>query len=338
MPHTLNDESARQNCVRPHFGASALLLAATVLAHAGAWAQQWPARPVRWILPQPSGASVDIAARVLAGELARVWGRQVVVDNRPGGQTVIAAQAAARAAADGYNFFFATTAPLVVNPYTFKSLPYDPARDFVPVAKIGSAPFVIAVHPALPVQTFPELVALARSQPGKLAIANQGARSLGGMISQALNVNAGIQLLQVPYNAPAVAIQDTLSGRTQAVMLSVGVLTPFLKRGDLRPLAVTGASRIAGLEQVPAVAETIKGFEYNGWYALLAPAGAPAAILRKINRDLDRVLADPDIVHRLREFGIYAEAAGTPEALGRFLQDERQRWSRTVREIGIEPE
>ena len=318
--------------------APALLLALACAAHAPAAAQDWPARPVRWILPQPSGASVDIAARILAAELSRAWGRQVVVDNRPGGQTVIAAQAAARAAADGYNFFLATTAPLAVNPYTFKSLHYDPAKDFVPVAKVGSAPFVIAVHPALSAQSFPELVALARSQPGKIAIANQGARSLGGMISQALNVAAGIQLLPVPYNAPAVAIQDTLGGRTQAVMLSAGVLTPFLKRGDLRPLAVTGASRIAGLEQVPTVAETLKGFEYNGWYALLAPAGAPGPILRKVNRDLDRVLADPDIVQRLREFGIYAEAAGTPEALGRFLQAERQRWSRTVREIGIEPE
>ena len=315
-----------------------VFLSLLICCNGFALAQDWPSKPVKFIVSQAPGTSPDITARFLADRLSRLLGQSVVVENRPGGQNVIGAQAGARSAPDGYTFFYATTAAIITNPLTFKSLPYDPARDFVPVAKIGSAPFVIAVHPALPAQTVPELVALARSQPGKLAIANQGARSLGGMISQALNVNAGIQLLQVPYNAPAVAIQDTLSGRTQAVMLSVGVLTPFLKRGDLRPLAVTGASRIAGLEQVPAVAETIKGFEYNGWYALLAPAGAPAAILRKINRDLDRVLADPDIVHRLREFGIYAEAAGTPEALGRFLQDERQRWSRTVREIGIEPE
>lgn len=316
----------------------ALALAVAFAANAGAGAQDWPQRPVRWILPQPSGASVDIAARVLAEQLSRAWGRQVVVDNRPGGQTVIAAQAAARAAADGYNFFFATTAPLAVNPYTFKSLPYDPVKDFAPVAKIGSAPFVIAVHPAFSARSFPELVALARAQPGKLAIANQGPRSLGGMISRILNVSAGIKLLQVPYNAPAVAIQDALGGRTAALMLSVGVLTPFLKRGDLRPLAVTGGNRIAGLEHVPTVAETIQGFEYNGWYALLAPAGAPAAILRKVNRDVDRVLADPEIGQRLRDFGIYAEAAGSPEALGRFLDAERQRWSKTVRDIGIERE
>lgn len=317
---------------------SAFLLAFAFAAHAPAWAQDWPGRPVRWILPQPAGASVDIAARVLGDRLSRVWGQQVVVDNRPGGQAVIGAQAAARSAPDGYNYFFATTAPLVINPYTFKSLPYDPAKDFAPVAMIGSAPFVIAVPSAFPAQSLSELLALARSQPGKLAVANQGPRSLGGMISQILNVRAGVNLLQVPYNTPAMVVQDTLGGRTQALVLSTGTLTAFLKRGDLRALAVTGSNRVAGLEHVPTAAETIRGFDYSGWYALLAPSGAPAGILRKVNRDVDRVLAEPEIVQRLREFGIYTEGAGTPEALGRFIQAERQRWSRTVRDIGIERE
>lgn len=319
-------------------GIGSLLLVAVSALFTQAAAQDWPVRPVRWILTQPSGASVDIAARLLAERLSRAWGRQVVVDNRPGGQSVIGAQAAARAAPDGYNYFFATTAPVVINPYTFKSLPYDPVKAFVPVAMIGSSPFVVAVHPGVPARSFPELVALAQSQPGKLAIANQGPRSLGGMISQILNVTAGIHLLQVPYNAPAVVIQDTMGGRTQALMLSVGTLTPFLRRGDVRPLAVTGGRRVFGLEQVPTIAETIKGFEYIGWYALLAPAGTPAAIVRKVNRDVDRVLADPEIAQRLRDFGIYTDGAGTPEALGRFLRAERGLWSRTVREIGIEPE
>jgi tripartite-type tricarboxylate transporter receptor subunit TctC len=315
-----------------------LLLALALAAHAGAFAQDWPKRPVRWILTQPSGASVDIAARVLAERLSRTWGQQVVVDNRPGGQSVIGAQSAAKAAPDGYNYFFATTAPLVINPHTFKSLPYDPIKDFVPVAMIGSTPFVVAVNPAFPARSFPELVAMARSQPGKLAIANQGPRSLGGMISQILNFSAGIQLLQVPYNTPAVIVQDTMAGRTQALMLSTGTLTAFLKRGDLRPLAVTGGRRVAGLEQVPTVGETIKDFDYTGWYALLAPTGAPSGILRKVNRDLDRVLAEPEIVQRLRDFGIFTDGAGTPEALGRFIQAERERWSGTVRDIGMERE
>jgi tripartite-type tricarboxylate transporter receptor subunit TctC len=158
------------------------------------------------------------------------------------------------------------------------------------------------------------------------------------MISQILNFSAGIQLLQVPYNTPAVIVQDTMAGRTQALMLSTGTLTAFLKRGDLRPLAVTGGRRVAGLEQVPTVGETIKDFDYTGWYALLAPTGAPSGILRKVNRDLDRVLAEPEIVQRLRDFGIFTDGAGTPEALGRFIQAERERWSGTVRDIGMERE
>jgi tripartite-type tricarboxylate transporter receptor subunit TctC len=314
-------------------------LAALALAPLAALGQaQYPAKPIRIVVPYTAGGPADLLVRGLGQRLTDLWGQQVVVENRPGGGNVIGTQAAARSAPNGYTFFFASAAALVTDPYTFKSLPYDPVKGFVPVAMIGTAPFVIAVPAAYPAQSLPELLAQARSQPGKIAIANQGPRSLGGMISQILNVSAGVQLLQVPYNTPAMVVQDTIGGRTQALMLSTGTLAAFLKRGDLRALAVTGAKRVAGLEHVPAVGETIKGFDYGGWYALLAPAGAPADILRRVNRDVNRVLSEPEIVQRLREFGIYTEGAGTPEALGKFLQDERARWSRTVREIGVERE
>jgi tripartite-type tricarboxylate transporter receptor subunit TctC len=313
------------------------LLCGLAAAAGAADAQPWPARPVRWILSQPSGASVDIVARVLAERVARGWGQQIVVDNRPGGQSVIGAQAAARAAADGYNYFFATTAPLATNPFTFKSLPYDPARDFTPVARVGWTPFVVAVNPAVPARSIAELVALARSQPGKLSLAHQGPRSLGGIISQALMLAAGVNLVQVPYTVQGIAIQDAIGGRVQALMLSSGTLTAFMKRGDLRPVAVTSARRVPGLD-VPAIAETYAGFDYVGWYVLLAPRGAPPAIVRKVNRDLDRALGDPGIAGRLREFAVYTDGAGTPEATAQFLNAERARWSRAVRDIGIQPE
>jgi tripartite-type tricarboxylate transporter receptor subunit TctC len=313
------------------------LLVALAAAAAPADAQTWPARPVRWILTQPSGASVDIAARLLAERMSRAWGQQVVVDNRPGGQSLIGAQAAARAAGDGYNYFFATTAPLATNPYTFKSLPYDPVRDFTPVANIGWTPFVVTVNTAVPARSVAELIALARSRPGKLALAHQGPRSLGGIISQALMLAAGIELVQVPYTVQGIAIQDTIGGRVQVLVLSSGTLTAFMKRGDLRPLAVTSAKRVPGLD-VPAISETLAGFDYVGWYTLLAPRGAPPATVRKVNRDLDRALVDADIAGRLREFGIYTDGAGTPEATAKFLGAERARWSKAVREIGIQPE
>jgi tripartite-type tricarboxylate transporter receptor subunit TctC len=313
-----------------------LLLAG--LAGTAAAAETWPARPVRFILSQGAGSSPDITARIIADRLSRAWGQQVIVDNRPGGQNVIGSQLAARATADGHTLFFATTAAIVMNPFTFKSLPYDPQKDFTPVAMIAISPFVLAVHPGVPAKSIAELVALDKSRPGKLALANEGPRTLGGMMGQMLNLTAGMKLLPVPYVAPPPAIQDTIGGRTQAVLVSSATVAPYLQRGDLRPIAVTAAKRVPGLEQVPTLAETFPGFEYVGWYVLLAPAGTPARIVQRINRDVDGVLRDSDVVNRMREMGQVTEGAGTPETTAKFLGAERSRWMKTVRDIGIAPE
>src|SRR4029077_9033915 len=172
---------------------------------------------VRWILSQPSGASPDITARLVADRLSRMWGQQVIVDNRPGGQNVIGAQIAAKSPADGYNYFWATTAALVSNPYTFKSLPYDPERDFVPVALIGKSPMVVAVNNSVPAKSLAELIALDKKDPGKLASANEGAKTFGGLMSQLLNVATGMRLLQVPYNGLGPALQETVRRRHPGV-------------------------------------------------------------------------------------------------------------------------
>ena len=308
------------------------------LAGTAAAAETWPTRPVRLILSQASGSSPDITARIVADRLSRAWGQQVIVDNRPGGQNVIGSQLAARATADGHTFFFATTAAIVMNPFTFKSLPYDPARDFMPVAMVAISPFVLAVHPGVPAKSLAELIALDKSQPGKLALANEGPRTLGGIMGQMLNLTAGTKLLQVPYVGPPPAVQDTIGGRTQAVLVSSAVIAPYLKRGDLRPIAVSAARRVPGLDQVPTLAESFPGFEYVGWYVLLAPTGTPSAVVRRANRDVDQVLNDPQVTSRLHEMGQVTEGAGTPETTGKFLGAERARWMKTVRDIGITPE
>ncbi|HYS51444.1 MAG TPA: tripartite tricarboxylate transporter substrate-binding protein, partial [Burkholderiales bacterium] len=225
-----------------------LLLAALAAAICPAAAQDWPSKPVKWILSQPAGASPDITARLVADRLSKMWGQQVIVDNRPGGQNVIGAQIAAKSPADGYNYFWATTAALVSNPFTFKSLPYDPERDFVPVALIGKSPMVVAVSNSVTANSLAELIALDKKEPGKLAAANEGAKTFGGMMSQALNIATGMRLLQVPYNGVAPALQDTVAGRTQVVLVSSGAMTPFIKRGELRPIAVTSGRRVTGME------------------------------------------------------------------------------------------
>ena len=199
-----------------------------------ALAQEWPSRPVKFIVSQAPGTSPDIVARFMADRLTKAWNQSVVVENRPGGQNVTGAQAAARSAPDGYTFFYATTAAIVSNPYTFKALPYDPPKDFVPVAMIAKSPMVIAVNPAVPAKTLAELVAQDKLQPGRLAAANEGAKTFSGMMSQMLNQTTGMRLLQVPYNGVSPAIQDTIAGRTQVVLVSSAALLPFLKReGEL---------------------------------------------------------------------------------------------------------
>ena len=301
-------------------------------------AQDWPSRPVRFIVSQAPGTSPDITARFLADRLSKLWNQQVIVENRPGGQNVPGAQAAARSAPDGYTFFYATTAAIVSNPFTFKALPYDPAKDFAPVAMIAKSPMVIAVNPAVPAKTLADLVAMEKAQPGRLAAANEGPKTFSGMMSQMLNQTAGMRLLQVPYNGVSPAIQDTIAGRTQVVLVSSAALLPFIKRGDVRALAVSSGKRVRGLDDVPTLAETYPGFEYVGWFALLAPTGTPANAVQRANRDMDRVLTDPDVAQRLHDLGLVNEGAGTPEALAEFLRAERDRWAKLVKDIGLQPE
>jgi tripartite-type tricarboxylate transporter receptor subunit TctC len=315
-----------------------LLFLGLVFLSLNAFSQEWPARPVKFIVSQAPGTSPDITARLIADRLSRLWGQQVVVENRPGGQNVPGAQAAARAAPDGYTFFYATTAAIVANPYTFKALPYDPARDFVPVAMIAKSPMVIAVNKEVPAKTLAELVALDKAQPGRLAAANEGARTFSGMMSQMLNQTAGMRLLQVPYNGVGPAIQDTIAGRTQVLLVSSAALLPFIKRGDVRALAVSAGKRVRGLEEVPTLSETFPGFEYVGWFALLAPAGTPAAVIQRANRDMDKVLTDEEMAKRLFDLGLVNEGAGTPESLNEFLRAERERWAKLAKEIGLQPE
>ncbi len=315
-----------------------LVCATLALAAAStSFAQSWPARPVRLIVSQAAGTSPDISARFIADRLSKVWGQTLVVENRAGGQNVIGAQAAARSAPDGYTFFYATTAAIVTNPLTFKSLPYDPPRDFDAVAMIAKSPMVVAVGAAVPAKTVAELIALDKSKPGTLSSAHEGPRTFSGMMSQAFNLATGIKALQVPYNGATPAIQDTVGGRTQIVFLSSAAVAPFIKRGDLRPIAVTVGKRVTGLEGVPALAETYAGFDYSGWFAVLAPAGTPKDVIAKVNRDVNQVLADPEVAQRLRDLGVVTEP-GSPEALNDFLAAERTRWTKLVKDIGLQPE
>jgi tripartite-type tricarboxylate transporter receptor subunit TctC len=317
------------------------LLFATLAGIAGfahAQTQSWPTRPIRVIVSFPAGSAPDIVCRFVTDRLSRAVGQQIVVDNRPGSGNIIAAQAVARSAPDGYNFFCATAATLVSNPHTFKSLPYDPSRDFVPVSMIARGPFFVLVHPSIPVKTLAELVAYDKANPGKLAWATDGLRNFTGMMAAWLNKIAGTSILTVPYATMPLGIQDTLAGRTQLVILAVPAAAPRIRSGELRPLAASFAKRVPGYENVPAIAETFPGFELVGWFLIVAPAGTPAEIVQRVNREMDKILKDPETVQRLRGLGFFTEGAETPEAVAENIRADTAKWGGIVKDIGIQPE
>jgi tripartite-type tricarboxylate transporter receptor subunit TctC len=315
---------------------------ATALAAAAsapfAFAQSWPDKPVKLLLSQPPGSGPDTMARLITEQLARKWGQPIVVENRPGGQNVIGAQAAAKSAPDGYTFYFATAAALVTNPFLIKNLPYDPQKDFVPVGMIGKVPFIVSVNANSQLRSLADLTAYARANPGKLAIANEGPKTFSGMVTRLLASQLGIQVNAVPYVSVGAAVTDTVGGQTEVILSDVPAAIQMIRAGRLRPLAVTTAKRVAGLEAVPSIADTLPGFDFAGWLVIVAPAGTPAAVVQRANRDLDSILTDKDIAARLLAIGPITEGAGTVEQTAAFLRQEHERWGNVTKVVGILPE
>ncbi len=301
-------------------------------------AQNWPVRPIRFIVSFAAGSTPDILCRLITERMGAALGQQIFVENRPGAGNIIGAQAAARAAPDGYTFYWATAAALVTNPYTFKSLPYDPFRDFTPVGKIADGPFLVLANPKVAASTLPDLIALAKSQPGTLTFATDGPRNFSGMIAAWINKLSGTEITQVPYATMPQGIQDTIAGRVQLVVLAIPSAAPFVQNGSLRPLAISTKQRAAGYENIPPVADALPGFDFGGWMALVAPSGTSAAILQRMNHELDNALKQPEIMQRLREIGFYTVGAGTTQETGEFIHAQYESWGNVVREIGIQPE
>ncbi|MEO7640385.1 MAG: tripartite tricarboxylate transporter substrate binding protein [Ramlibacter sp.] len=323
--------------------ATLALLSAVALTALGALpgtaaAQAWPDKPVRWVLSQPAGSGPDNVARLLGEGLARSLGQPIVIDNKPGGQNVIGAQAAARSAADGYTFYFATTAALATNSFLFKTLPYDPQKDFVPVAFIGKSPFAVLVRKDSPIASLQDLIARSRAAPGKLSIANEGPRSFGGIIARLVNARASAQANLVAYSSVGVAVQDVMGGHSDAVVADLASTAQLVRQGRLRLLAVTTVKRIPAWPQVPALSETLPGFDMNGWFAVVAPAGTPQPVVARMHKEINALLADREVADRILTIGPIAEPLGSPEAVGAFLKDERKRWGDAATEIGLLPE
>ena len=323
-----------KHCLTRLFSVAAFTLALA----ASAAAQTWPDRPIKMIVTQAAGGTPDILARLVTEEISKRIGAQFVIENRPGGGNVIGTQAAARSAPDGYTLLWATAASLVTNPYTFKTLPYDPVKDFVPVGKVAEGPFVLLANPGVPAGSLTELIAYAKSKPGELNFATDGAKNFSGLLAAWINKLGGIDIAQVPYSTMPQGAQDTIAGRVQLTILAIPSAKGLIDSGKLKPLAISMAKRAPGFETVPAVAETFPGFDLTGWMAVVAPAGTPAPIVQRLNREMHAVLSEPAMIARLREIGFFTQGAGSLEETAAFIWAQHQLWGCVVSEIGLKPE
>lgn len=297
----------------------------------------WPNKPVRWILAASAGSAPDIVARLIADKLTPLWGQQIVVDNRPSAGGIVGTAAAAQAEPDGYNLLFAQAAPIVSSQYLFKNLQYDPEKDLVPIVSLGLSPMMLAINPDVKANTLSELIAIAKAQPGKLSFGTPGSRNVPHMTGELLASMTGVRWVHVPYKTTPQSAADAMAGVTQVYINGIPPMAPFLKNGKLRVLAVSSPKRLPNYPDIPAIAEVAPGFTMVGWFGLMAPTRTSAEVIAKVNRDANAVVSDPQIAARLLQLGMY-DPGGTPEAFGRFIAEERARWSQAVKAAGLEPE
>ena len=316
--------------------ARAAVAGALLSALAGAAWGQYPAHPVRFIVPSAAGGGTDIIARAISARLAESLGQQFVVDNRPGAGQMIGIELAARSAPDGYTILMAAST-LAINPVMYRKVPYDPVRDFAPITQAATLPNVVVVHPSLAVKSVKELIEYARANPGRLNFASAGIGTSPQMSVELLKSMAGIDMVHVPYKGTAPGVVDLLSG--QVLVMAPNVLTalPHIKSGRLRALAVTSARRSEALPDVPTVAETLAGYDSTQWYGVLAPAGTLREIVARLHDAIVRALRDPEVGKRLAADG--AEAVGsTPEEFAAFIRSESEKWAKVAQAAGIKPE
>jgi len=302
-------------------------------------AQTWPSRPVRLIVPTGPGAATDVMARLLGDGISRGLGQPVVIENMPGASGILAHQAVARAEPDGHTLLFTNTSGMAINQISFKQLPYDPARDFTPVAMVCSlGPQMLSVNAELPVTALSEFIPYAAARRGKLSIAFDTTAGAAAFAAKLLNRRADLDLVEVPYRSAAQMTQDIASGVNQVMMSSIAAANAVVQAGKVRRLAVTSQSRFPSLPDLPSLSEAVPGMVMNGWFAVVAPASTPPDIIVRLNREIAEYLKKPELQERLLGFGLATEGAGTPESTGTFIRNEQEHWRALATELGIVPQ
>ena len=310
-------------------------LGASTIARAQTPAPGYPTKPVRYIVPFPAGASPDIIARILTERLTRMWGQQVLVDNRSGAGGTVGAAVAAKAPADGYTLFQCNIASSAIAESLYAKLPYDQQRDFAPISRIGTTASVLVVHPSVPARSVKEFIAYARANRGKLSYGTSAAGTSPQLAMELLKLTAKIEVVHVSYKGGPQALTDTIAGQIPSSMQTAPAAIAAIQAGRVRPLAVTSLKRIPQLPEVPTMHESaLPNFEVSSWYGLCAPTGTPAPVLDKVHADLTAVLRMPEIQQRLQDQVVEAAPTSRDE-FGHFIRAETARWARVIKAAGI---
>lgn len=319
------------------------LLCASSLFGLSAWAQTpvYPSKPIRLVVPFTPGGSTDILARTIGQKLTEAWGQPVVIDNVPGAGGSIGADKVAKAPADGYTLLMGHIGTLAITPSIYPQLPYDPIKSFAPVAWVARVPNVLAIHPSLPVKSVRELVAYAKAHPGQINFGSGGNGSAAHVAMEYLKLRSQTFMVHVPYRGAAPAVADTVAGQTQLIFTGAPALMPMIKSGRLRALAVSSPKRIGILPDVPTVAESgltdLANFEADQWYGIVAPAGTPAAVLQKLNAQINASLRSVEIMQRLNAEGA-EPTPNSPEMFGKLIISEITRWKPVVQRAQLKPD
>ena len=307
-------------------------------AHAAEPVAAYPSKPVRLVVPFTPGGSTDILARAVGQKLSESWGQPVVVDNRPGAGGIIGMETVAKAAPDGYTLVMGHIGTLAANPALYKTLPYDPVKDFAPCTLIARVPNVLVVGPAVPSRSVAELIALAKANPGKLDYGSGGNGSAAHLATEYFKLKAGVDLQHIPYKGTAPALQDLLGGQIALMMTGLPPVLPHVKAGRLRILGVASAQRLKMFPDIPTIAESgVRGFEATQWYGILAPAATPKDVVAKLNREFVKALTDPVVAAKLASEGA-DPAGGTPEQFATFIASEIELWGKVIRATGAKVE
>jgi len=311
----------------------------SLLCVSGAAAQNYPTRPVTIVVPYAAGGGTDLLARMVAQKLEQRLGKSFIVENRPGGGTVIAALAVAKAPADGYTLLMGTSTPLAINATLHKRLPYDPATDFVPLALIANVPFVLVVNPSQPIKSTSDLIKLAKEKPGLLSYGTSGPGSPHHLFAELFKSMTGIEMTHVPYKGSVPALTDVVAGHMPLMFCDLAPAQPMIKQGKVRALGVSSAVRVASLPDVAPIAEVgVPGFEAVAWQMLVAPANTPQPIVDTLYKELKVVLALPEIKQRITELGMIPIDSAPPDALARYVKTEIVRWGAVVKKSGASVE